>query len=80
MKQTNNRLDAFAGFRIGYDEQLNTEGGRCVVTCVGWGHFTDGRTEYDLLYDDGNGKFTTACAPDNGVVPYRYGDVVAVYP
>jgi hypothetical protein len=80
MKEQSNKLDAFTAFGIGYSEQLNTTGGRCVVTCVGYGYFTDGTTEYDLLYDDGNGKISTACAPDTGRVPYQYGQVVAVYP
>lgn len=80
MKNTSNKLGAFASFSIGYSEQLATTGGRCVVTCCGYGYFTDGTTEYDLLYDDGNGKISTACAPDTGTVPYKYGDVVAVYP
>jgi len=80
MKHNNETFTAFAPFGIDYSEQMNATGGRCVVTCVGYGYFTDGTTEYDLLYDDGNGKFSMACAPDNGRVPFKYGDVVAVYP
>jgi hypothetical protein len=78
---TNKTMEQMAPYGIGYTEQMEITGGRCVVTCAGWNVYNDGTTGYDLLYSE-NGTYNTVCnVPDRGnTSPYSIGQVVAVYP